>query len=89
MEEVNNRLDEWRLALGGKILRISWSKIEYIEYDFGRRYQEFDRSRGGGAMTISGVMIGKVENLKYLGSLRNYKFIQKNESFGVVVNHWN
>jgi hypothetical protein len=34
LEEINKRLDEWRLALEGKRLRISRNKIEYIEYDF-------------------------------------------------------
>jgi len=30
LEEINNRLDEWRLALEGKGLRIRRSKTEYI-----------------------------------------------------------
>jgi len=34
LEEVNNKLYEWRLAIDGKGLRISRSKTEYIEYDF-------------------------------------------------------
>jgi hypothetical protein len=29
LEEVNNRLDEWRLALEGKILKISRNKTVY------------------------------------------------------------
>jgi hypothetical protein len=33
LEEVNNRLDKWRLALEGKGLRISRNITEYIEYD--------------------------------------------------------
>jgi hypothetical protein len=37
LEEVNNRLDAWRLALKGKRLRISRNKTEYTEYDLGGR----------------------------------------------------
>jgi hypothetical protein len=35
-----NRLDEWKLALEGKRLRINRNKIKYIEYGFKERYQE-------------------------------------------------
>jgi hypothetical protein len=35
LEEVNNRLNELRLALEGKGLRISRNKTEYIQYEFG------------------------------------------------------
>jgi len=31
LEEVSNRLNEWRLALGGKGMRISKNKTEYID----------------------------------------------------------
>jgi len=47
LEEVCNRLDELRLALKGMELRISRSKIEYIEYEFGQKR----------AITISGNVI--------------------------------
>jgi len=53
------------LALKGKGLRISRSKTEYIEHDFGRRDQEIDETRR--AMTISGGVIGEVESFKFLG----------------------
>jgi hypothetical protein len=71
LEGVNKRLDEWRLALEGKGLRINRNKIEYIEYDFGRRHQEVEAMR---SMTISSDINGEVKNLKYLGSL-----VQKDE----------
>jgi hypothetical protein len=42
LEEVNNILDEWRLVLEGKRLKISRNKTENIEYDFGGGYQEVE-----------------------------------------------
>jgi len=30
LEEINNRLDDWRLALARKVLRISRSKTEFM-----------------------------------------------------------
>jgi hypothetical protein len=45
LEEINNRLDEWRLVLKRKVLRISKNKKEYIKYDLGRRYQEVEGMR--------------------------------------------
>jgi len=36
-EEVNQRLDVWRLALEGKGLRISRSRTRYIKYEFDKR----------------------------------------------------
>lgn len=44
VEEFNNRLDEWMLALEGKGIgiRISRSKTVNVEYEFKRRGQEFD-----------------------------------------------
>jgi len=44
LEEVNNRLNEWRFALEGKGLRISRNKTEHLEYDFGGRDQEIDET---------------------------------------------
>jgi hypothetical protein len=69
----NNRSDKWRLTLEGKnyyilyifILRISRNKIEYIEYNFGGKYQEFEGIRR--PLIISGNVIGEVKNFKYLG----------------------
>lgn len=56
-DKVNQKLDEWRL--GGKRLRNSRNKIEYIEYEFGGRgrKQLIDETR-----TISGV--GEIRNLR-------------------------
>jgi len=42
LEEVNNRLNEWRLALEGKGFRICRNKTEY---DFGGKDQEVDGTR--------------------------------------------
>jgi hypothetical protein len=63
-------LDEWRLALEGKELRISNNKTEYIKYDFGVKYQEIEVMRR--PITICGELISEIENFKYLGS-----FVQK------------
>jgi hypothetical protein len=41
-------------------LRICGHKTEYIKYEFGERYQEFER------MTISGDVMGELENFKNL-----------------------
>lgn len=41
-KEVNYVLDEWRIALEGKRLKISISKTVYIENNFKERYQEVD-----------------------------------------------
>lgn len=43
LENFNNRLDEWSLALEEKILRVIKNKRKYIEYEFGRRDQEVER----------------------------------------------
>jgi len=80
LEEVNNRLDEWRLALEGMELRICRNKTEYTEYDFGGKDQEVYGTRR--AMTISGDVIDEVKSFKYLGSL-----IQKDRGFGMAVKH--
>jgi len=65
-------LNEWSLALEGKELRISRSKIERIEYDFGGRDQKIDGTRR--TMTISGDVIGEIESFKYLGSFVSFVF---------------
>lgn len=66
VEEVNKRLDKWRLDLERNRLRINRNNKKYIEYNFGRRYQE--EGMRGLPMIISGGVIGEVENLKYFGS---------------------
>lgn len=42
LEEIHNKLDEWRKVLKGKGLRINRNKTEYIVYNFGGRYQEVE-----------------------------------------------
>jgi len=64
LEEIYNRLYEWRLVLECKGLRISRSKTKYIENEFGGRDQEVDGAR----RAINGDIIGEVESFKYLGS---------------------
>jgi hypothetical protein len=43
LEEVNGRLEEWKETIEGKGLRISRGKIEYIEYNFGKKEQIANR----------------------------------------------
>jgi len=42
MENDNNKLNEWGLALERKGLRISRNKTKYIEYEFGEKGQEVE-----------------------------------------------
>lgn len=42
LEEVNNWLNEWRLALGVKVLGISRNKTGYTEFWFEGKDQEVD-----------------------------------------------
>jgi hypothetical protein len=62
LEKVNNRLDEWRSALKRKRLKISRNKTEYIQNDFGGRYQENEGMRR--PITIIGDVIGEVKIYK-------------------------
>jgi hypothetical protein len=52
-------LDEWRLVLEGKRLRISKNKTNYIEYNIRGRYQEVENMRS----LINGDIIGEIENI--------------------------
>jgi len=64
-EEVNQRLDAWRLVPEEKALRINRSKIEYIKFKFDER--EFvDESRSG--MTVGREKVKEIECFKYLES---------------------
>ncbi|KAL4107958.1 hypothetical protein QTP88_018227 [Uroleucon formosanum] len=74
LEDVNNRLNESRLAIEGKGLRISRNKTEYIEYAFGGKDQELDVERR--PMTVGEDAIKEVESIKYLGSV-----VQKDGAF--------
>ena len=79
-EEMNGRLEEWREALESKGLRISRSKTEYIEYDFGEREHRGNRERL--EIKLSGDVVGEVERFKYLGSV-----IQKDGGFEEDMKH--
>jgi hypothetical protein len=59
-------------------LRISRNKTEYIEYDFGERYQKVKDMRR--PMTINGDVIDEVENFKY-----SVSFVQKDKGFSMYV----
>jgi len=65
-EEVNQRLDVWRLALEGKGLMISKSKTEYVEYEFDE-IDYVDETKS--VMTISGDEVNEVGSYKYFGFL--------------------
>lgn len=73
-------MDEWRLALVEKGIRICRSKTEYIEYVFEGRDKKVDGTKK--TMTISGVVIGKVESFKYL----RY-FVQRYGGFEMFVKY--
>lgn len=70
--KVNQILDEWRLALKKKGLKINRSKTEYIGY--GGILQVIDMTSR--VTTISGNTVGKVKGFKYLGF-----FVQKSVIF--------
>jgi len=53
-------LDEWRLALEGKILEISRSKTEYMEYKFEGRDLDVDGTRRAMQEQISNGVIRAV-----------------------------
>ncbi|VVC43592.1 Hypothetical protein CINCED_3A012092 [Cinara cedri] len=63
LEEVNNRLGEWKMVLEGKRLRIS--KTKFIEHEFGRTGQKVDKIKQ--LMTINGDEIGEVESFNVVG----------------------
>lgn len=44
-EEVYSRLEEWKEAFEGKVLRISREKTGYLEFDFRRRIHRFNWKR--------------------------------------------
>lgn len=39
LEEVNNRLKNWRTAIEGNKLNVNGNKTEHIEYEFGEKEQ--------------------------------------------------
>ena len=77
---VNYILNEWRLTLEGKELRISRNKTQYIECEFEGRHQEVECMRR--LLTINDYVIGEVKNFKYLEW-----FVQKDGSFDMDVRY--
>ncbi|XP_021974416.1 uncharacterized protein LOC110869471 [Helianthus annuus] len=67
-QSLNERLEEWRVALEGKGLRISRSKTEYLYCDFSGAGDEHDTQ-----ITIEGQVVPPATKFKYLGS-----FVQSN-----------
>ena len=60
---LNNKLEEWRHTLDSREFRLSRSKTKYLKCGFS------GVEGGGGEVTIEGVVIPRVENFKYLGSI--------------------
>lgn len=61
-------------ALQRKDLRINRDKIEYLEYDFGKRECRQNRERQ--KIKLSGLVVRKIKKFKYLGSV-----VPKNSRF--------
>jgi len=63
LEEVNYRLEEWRVALEGKGLKISGSKIVYIEFHLhlGDRIQRVNQNRR--VLNLVGEVVDEVNSL--------------------------
>ncbi|KAD4179745.1 hypothetical protein E3N88_28336 [Mikania micrantha] len=61
-DNINARLEEWRLALERKGLRISRSKTEYLYYNFSGSISEENQ------VTIGDQEVPKTTKFKYLGS---------------------
>jgi len=62
-QEVNDKLESWRLTLEARGFRLSRSKTEYMHCCFSGRIEE------GGVVTLDGRQIPKVDKFKYLGSI--------------------
>ena len=74
---LNMRLEEWRLALEGKGLRISHSKTEYMHCIFSGANND-DHTQ----ITIEGHVVPQVTKFKYLGS-----FVQRDGEIDSDVAH--
>jgi len=61
--ELNEKLERWRHSLESRKFRLSRSKTEYLICGFNG--VEWD----DGEVTMSGVVIPRVEKFKYLGSI--------------------
>ncbi|KAD4179702.1 hypothetical protein E3N88_28293 [Mikania micrantha] len=75
-EDLNARLEEWRLALESKGLRISRSKTKYLHCNFSGNIEEENH------VTIGEQEVPKTTKFKYLGS-----FIQSNGDTDCDVAH--
>ena len=60
---LNDKLEEWRHTLKSRGFRLSRSKTEYLRCGFS------GVEEGGGEVTMSGVVIVRVEKFKYLESI--------------------
>ncbi|XP_035838294.1 uncharacterized protein LOC110901930 [Helianthus annuus] len=76
-QRLNERLEEWRVALEGKGLRISRSKTEYLHCDFSGTVDREDTQ-----ITIDSQPVPQVTKFKYLGS-----FVQKDGEIDNDVAH--
>ncbi|XP_021995613.1 uncharacterized protein LOC110892770 [Helianthus annuus] len=76
-QSLNERLEEWRVALEGKGLRISRSKTEYLYCDFSGAGDEHDTQ-----ITIEGHVVPQATKFKYLAS-----FVQTNGEIDNDVAH--
>jgi len=75
-EGVNDKLERWRHTWESRDFRVSRSKIECLHCCFSGKEEE------GGEVTINGMIIPKVENFKYPGSI-----IQQKENIDDDINH--
>ncbi|KAJ0456145.1 putative RNA-directed DNA polymerase [Helianthus annuus] len=76
-QSLKARLEEWRIALECKGLRISRSKTEYLYCDFSGAGDEHDTQ-----ITIEGQVVPQATKFKYLGS-----FVQSNGELDSDVAH--
>ncbi|XP_021974852.1 uncharacterized protein LOC110869960 [Helianthus annuus] len=76
-QRLNERLEEWRVALEGKGLRISRSKTDYLHCDFSGTVDREDTQ-----ITIDSQAVPQVTKFKYLGS-----FVQKDGEIDSDVSH--
>ncbi|KAJ0888605.1 putative reverse transcriptase domain-containing protein [Helianthus annuus] len=74
---LNEMVEEWRLALEGKGLRISRSKTEYLHCDFSGVADDDDTQ-----ITIEDQLVPQVTKFKYLGS-----FVQRDGGIDSDVTH--
>ena len=63
-EEANAKLEEWRVVLEGKGLRIKRTKTEYLRYNFNGNEQHDDPK-----VIIGEDVVASTNRFKYLGSV--------------------